>query len=249
MSILRIRTIGDPVLRTPAQEVTQFDESLRTLVRDMVETMYAVGGVGLAAPQVGVGLQIFTWGIEGDEGHVVNPRLSVGHEPQDGGEGCLSVPGLSYETPRMDSATLTGVDMHGRPVHRDATGLLARCFQHETDHLRGTLYVDRLEGEHRRDAMRQLRGEAFRATAERIARERDEQRGVTPRPAGDAPRATGAAASSFVRSSDDAAGPGSAFGRATGPGASRTRRGAGSSGGAPRAQHGAEQTRRPGGAQ
>ena len=84
MSILRIRTIGDPVLRTPAQEVTQFDESLRTLVRDMVETMYAVGGVGLAAPQVGVGLQIFTWGIEGDEGHVVNPRLSVGHEPQDG---------------------------------------------------------------------------------------------------------------------------------------------------------------------
>ena len=220
MSILRIRTIGDPVLRTPAQEVTEFDESLRTLVRDMLETMYAVGGVGLAAPQVGVGLQVFTWGIHGDEGHVVNPRLSVGDEPQEGGEGCLSVPGLSYETPRRGSATITGVDMHGNPVHREATGLLARCFQHETDHLFGRLYVDRLEGEERKDAMRQLRGDAFRATAERIARERDEQRGARGAAPGASSQAPGAAAFRTAHGSaagpeHDAAAPGSAFARSS----------------------------------
>ncbi|MGW2673345.1 peptide deformylase [Kocuria rhizophila] len=220
MSILRIRTIGDPVLRTPAQEVTEFDESLRTLVRDMLETMYAVGGVGLAAPQVGVGLQVFTWGIHGDEGHVVNPRLNVGDEPQEGGEGCLSVPGLSYETPRRDSATITGVDMHGKPVHREATGLLARCFQHETDHLFGKLYVDRLEGEERKDAMRQLRGDAFRATAERIARERDEQRGAPGVAPGASAQPSDGAAFRAARGSatgpeHDAAAQGSAFTRSS----------------------------------
>ena len=176
MSILRIRTIGDPVLRTPAQEVTQFDDALAALVRDMLETMYAVGGVGLAAPQVGVGLRIFTWGIDGDEGHVINPHLSTGEEPQEGGEGCLSVPGLSYETPRAERAVLTGVDCHGEPVHREATGLLARCFQHENDHLAGTLYVDRLVGDERKDAMRQLRTQSFTDTTARVTREREEQR-------------------------------------------------------------------------
>ncbi|MDO4918399.1 peptide deformylase [Kocuria sp.] len=234
MSILRIRTIGDPVLRTPAQEVTQFDESLAALVRDMLETMYAVGGVGLAAPQVGVGLRVFTWGVHGDEGHVVNPRLSTGQEPQEGGEGCLSVPGLSYETPRMRHAVLTGVDLHGRPVHREAEGLLARCFQHETDHLSGTLYVDRLVGDERRDAMRQLRSASFEETAARVARERDAHRQdaaasseagmhTHARTASDGARADGATTrsqgSAFTRPADDAAaspgrdGAGSAFGR------------------------------------
>ncbi|RKQ36501.1 peptide deformylase [Kocuria tytonis] len=215
MSILRIRTIGDPVLRTPAHEVTQFDESLRTLVRDMLETMYAVGGVGLAAPQVGVGLQIFTWGIHGDEGHVVNPRLTVGEEPQEGGEGCLSVPGLSYETPRMDRAVIHGVDMHGEPVHREAMGLLARCFQHETDHLFGRLYVDRLVGEERRDAMRQLRSAAFEESAVRIARERDEQRGAAPQTV-PGQHAFSAAGTAFTRTARAHGAP-----RATGSGSGR----------------------------
>ena len=230
MSILRIRTIGDPVLRTPAQEVTQFDESLETLIRDMFETMYAVGGVGLAAPQVGVGLQIFTWGIQGDEGYAINPHLELGDDPQEGGEGCLSVPGLSYETPRRERAVLTALDVHGEPVSREATGLLARCFQHETAHLRGMLYVDRLVGEQRKDAMRQLRQASFGETAARITREREEQRlGGAAHSTGDdaardgsgaqPPRRTGAAfgapagiqADGLSRGS--VAAPGSSFGR------------------------------------
>ena len=220
--------MGDPVLRTPAQEVTEFDDSLQTLVRDMFETMYAVGGVGLAAPQVGVGLQVFTWGVHGDEGHVVNPRLSVGEEPQDGGEGCLSVPGLSHETPRSQRAVLTGVDAHGRPVQRDATGLLARCFQHETDHLHGMLYVDRLVGEERKDALRRLRSSSFQDTVARTAREREDQRLAAtsthgagaqdpaargarrPARAGDTPATAGSA---FTRSADTPRPAGSAFTR------------------------------------
>lgn len=212
MSILRIRTIGDPVLRTPAQEVTQFDDALAALVRDMLETMYAVGGVGLAAPQVGVGLRVFTWGIDGDEGHVINPQLSTGEEPQEGGEGCLSVPGLSHETPRAEHAVLTGVDCHGEPVHREATGLLARCFQHENDHLGGMLYVDRLVGDERKDALRQLRTQSFTDTTARVTREREAQRAGHA-----APDTHDAAGSAFgaARTSGAAAGKaGSAFGAA-----------------------------------
>lgn len=176
MTVLRIRTVGDPVLRTPAHPVTAFDEPLHTLVRDMLETMYAVRGVGLAAPQVGVDLCVFTWDVGDGPGHVVNPRLEVGEEPQEGSEGCLSVPGLGYPTPRRQDAVLTGVDMHGQPVRHEATGLLARCFQHETDHLVGKLYVDRLTGDTRREAMRTLRTPGFQDTVERVTSEREQQR-------------------------------------------------------------------------
>ena len=110
MSVLPIRTIGDPVLRTRAEEVTAFDDALRRLVADMHETMLDVGGVGLAAPQVGVSVRLFTWAVEGSAGHVVNPVLEVGEEPQEGGEGCLSVPGLAYDTPRRNWARVTGLD-------------------------------------------------------------------------------------------------------------------------------------------
>lgn len=176
MTILRIRTQGDPVLRTPALPVTDFDDSLRTLIADMVETMHAVKGVGLAAPQVGVGLQIFTWDIGEDSGHVINPVLEVGEEPQEGGEGCLSVPGPGYDTPRLNYAIITGVDMNGQPVRREGTGLLARCFQHETDHLHGTLFVDRLEGQVRTEAMRAMRAPEYRDLVDRVSREREAQR-------------------------------------------------------------------------
>jgi len=176
VTILRIRTQGDPVLRTPALTVTDFDDSLRTLIDDMVETMHAVKGVGLAAPQVGVGLQIFTWDIGEDSGHVINPVLEVGDEPQEGGEGCLSVPGPGYHTPRRNDAIITGVDMNGEPVRREGTGLLARCFQHETDHLRGMLFVDRLEGEVRTEAMRAMRAPEYQDLVDSVAREREAQR-------------------------------------------------------------------------
>ena len=144
MTVRPIRVVGDPVLRTPAQEVTQFDDALAALVRDMLETMYAVGGVGLAAPQVGVGLRVFTWGIDGDEGHVINPQLSMGEEPQEGGEGCLSVPTVYDEVERPDHVRLKYLDYNGKEVIEEAEGLFAVCIQHEMDHLDGKLFVDYL---------------------------------------------------------------------------------------------------------
>ena len=103
MTILSIRTVGDPVLRTACEEVTVFDADLEKLIADMLETMYDVGGVGLAGPQVGISKRIFTFGgIDDREGHIINPVLETGQEPQEGGEGCLSVPGVSAETPRKN---------------------------------------------------------------------------------------------------------------------------------------------------
>lgn len=161
MPVLPIRTIGDPVLRTRAEEVTVFDDALRRLVADMRETMLDVGGVGLAAPQIGVSVRVFTWAVDGEEGHVVNPVLETGEDPQEGAEGCLSVPGLGFETPRRAWARVTGVDEHARPVAVEATGLLARCLQHETDHLDGRLYVDRLVGAARKEAMQSIRAAEY----------------------------------------------------------------------------------------
>ena len=172
MSVLPIRTIGDPVLRTRAEEVTAFDDALRRLVADMHETMLDVGGVGLAAPQVGVSVRLFTWAVEGSAGHVVNPVLEVGEEPQEGGEGCLSVPGLAYDTPRRNWARVTGLDQHGAPVTVEGTGLLARCLQHETDHLYGRLYVDRLTGAEKRDAMRAVRAAGYDGVVRGVAGQR-----------------------------------------------------------------------------
>jgi len=172
MSVLPIRTIGDPVLRTRAQEVTEFDDALRRLVADMHETMLDVGGVGLAAPQVGVSLRVFTWAVEGSEGHVVNPVLEVGEEPQQGGEGCLSVPGLGSETPRRNWARVVGVDRDGAPVVVEGTGLLARCLQHETDHLDGRLYVDRLAGDAKKEAMRAIRAAGYNGVVSGVAGQR-----------------------------------------------------------------------------
>lgn len=160
MTVLSVRTIGDPVLRTVCDPVTEFDAELSRLIDDMVETMFDVEGVGLAAPQVGVALRLFTYGVEGPDGevgHVINPVIEVGDDPQDGGEGCLSVPGLHGETPRKQWARVTGVDRENRPVVVEGEGLLARCLQHETDHLSGKLYIDRLVGEERKRVMRTIR--------------------------------------------------------------------------------------------
>lgn len=177
MTVLTVRTVGDPVLRTPAAPVREFDEALRRLVADMHETMLDVGGVGLAAPQIGIGLQVFTWALEGRSGHVVNPVLEVGEEDQEGSEGCLSVPGMGFPTPRKAWARVTGVDVHGDPLVLEGTGVLARCLQHETDHLHGTLYVDRLTGEHRKEARRRLRQEEYGAVVGRVRQERSDSVG------------------------------------------------------------------------
>ncbi|PRY00990.1 peptide deformylase [Allonocardiopsis opalescens] len=141
-----IRRIGDPVLRTPAEPVTAFDRALRALVDELFAAMYAVDGAGLAAPQLGTPLRVFVYDIGNRRrGHVVNPELTV-DDPDElvRDEACLSVPGQIHPTPRAAGVTVRGRDRMGRPVSIRARGQLARCFQHETDHLDGKLYLDRL---------------------------------------------------------------------------------------------------------
>ncbi|SDC95479.1 peptide deformylase [Geodermatophilus telluris] len=158
MTIRPIRELGDPVLRTPADEVRAFDRELAALVRDLVETVDHPGRAGLAAPQIGVGARVFSYNIDGVIGHVVNPRLTeVSEETQDGDEGCLSVPGLWAPTVRGMHAVVEGFDVHGEPVRVEGSGLMARCLQHEVDHLDGKVFLDRLTGEARKAALRALR--------------------------------------------------------------------------------------------
>ncbi|MCC9145174.1 MULTISPECIES: peptide deformylase [unclassified Arthrobacter] len=173
MAILNIRTLGDPVLRTRAEDVTDFGPELAKLVADMEETMEDVEGAGLAAPQVGVSLRVFTYRVDGQSGHVVNPVLELSDDRQpDQLEGCLSIPGLGYPAPRYRWARVTGVDLHGNPISIEGEGMLARCFQHETDHLNGSLYIDRLEGEDRKDALRAIRQREYDAIADRTIAQR-----------------------------------------------------------------------------
>ncbi|MCU1656566.1 MAG: def [Pseudonocardiales bacterium] len=159
MTIQRIRFFGDPVLRTPAEPVTDFDKELRTLVTDLAETMLDAPGSGLAAPQIGVGLRVFTYHIDDEQsGHLVNPVLHYpSDEEQDGPEGCLSIPGLSFDCRRKAHVVAHGQNMFGDPVTVDGTAMLARCVQHETDHLDGVLFVDRLDADARKAAMRAIR--------------------------------------------------------------------------------------------
>jgi peptide deformylase len=155
---MAIRTLGDPVLREHAASVDRFDDALRTLAEDMVETMHAAPGVGLAANQVGLRLACFVYDDrEGHEGFVANPELSEHEDEETIDEGCLSIPGPYHPTGRALRVRLRGLDLLGRPIDIVAEGLLARIFQHETDHLNGMLFIDRLDDEGRRDVMRQLR--------------------------------------------------------------------------------------------
>jgi len=157
VTIRAIRLFGDPVLRTPAAPVVDFDKELRTLVADLTETMRDAPGSGLAAPQVGVGLRVFTYDVDGVLGHLVNPQLELSAATQDGPEGCLSIPGFEFDCIRAAEVRATGFDMYGEPVVIEGSHLLARAVQHETDHLDGILFVDRLDRESRRAAMRAIR--------------------------------------------------------------------------------------------
>ncbi|WP_345495757.1 peptide deformylase [Nocardia callitridis] len=158
MTIQPVRLFGDPILRARAAEVTAFDRELQQLVSDLTDTMYDDGGVGMAAPQIGVGLRVFVYDTGDAKGHLINPEWQVdGDEEQVGPEGCLSIPGLRYDTRRALRVRATGVDMRGAPVEFAAEGLLARCVQHETDHLDGVLFIDRLDPAARKDAMRTIR--------------------------------------------------------------------------------------------
>ena len=157
MPIQPIRLFGDPVLRKPALEVVDFDKELRRLVEDLTDTMLDAPGAGLAAPQIGVGLRAFTWHVGGEVGHLINPQLELSDETQDGAEGCLSIPELTYDCRRALSVVARGFDMYGEPVTISGSDLLARAIQHETDHLDGVLFIDRLDTAARKVAMREIR--------------------------------------------------------------------------------------------
>ena len=156
--IMPIRILGDPVLREPAKPVTEFDRRLRALRDDMVETMYDAPGVGLAGPQVGNSLRLFVFD-DGETGptFMANPVLSHGEDEVLEEEGCLSIPGPYHETKRFARIRCTGQDVDGAPLALTGEGLLARIFQHETDHLDGMLYIDRLDDDGRRAVMAELR--------------------------------------------------------------------------------------------
>lgn len=157
MTVRPIRLYGDPVLRTPAEEVTDFDAQLRELVRDLEDTVREPGRAGVAAPQIGVSLRVFSYNVGGEIGHLINPVLSDFAGEQTDEEGCLSLPGMGYETRRSESVIAQGFDQHGAPLRIEGTGFLARALQHEVDHLEGRLYIDTLTGDVRRQALRELR--------------------------------------------------------------------------------------------
>ncbi len=157
MAVQPIRLFGDPILRRPAVEVVDFDRELQRLVADLTDTMLDAPGAGLAAPQIGVGLRVFTWNVGGAVGHLINPRLDLSEEQQEGLEGCLSLPELTLECRRALSVVATGFDMYGEPVTIEGSDLLSRAIQHETDHLDGVLFIDRLDPAARKSAMKAIR--------------------------------------------------------------------------------------------
>jgi peptide deformylase len=130
--------------------------------------MLEAPGAGLAAPQIGVGLRVFVWDVDEALGHLINPSLDLSAEMQDGEEGCLSFPALSYETPRAFRAVAKGFNMYGEPITVDGTELLARCLQHETDHLNGIVFIDRLSPEDRKLAMKEIRESEWFNEAQRM---------------------------------------------------------------------------------
>jgi peptide deformylase len=158
VTVQPIRLFGDPVLRTKADPVVDFDKELRTLVRDLTETLLDEGGAGLAAPQIGVGLRVFAFDVDDTVGYLVNPDLHFpDEEEQDGPEGCLSIPGIYIDTKRRQNVVARGFNEHGEPVRLVGSGLMARCCQHETDHLDGILFLDRLDAQARKAAMKEIR--------------------------------------------------------------------------------------------
>ena len=158
MTERQIRLFGDPVLRSACDPVTPGDKRVSGLVDDLLETVAVPGRAGLAANQIGVGLRAFSYNIDGDIGYILNPVIvELSGEPELVDEGCLSVPGLWYPTRRYPFARVTGIDLDGNPVQLAGEGLLAQALQHETDHLDGLLYLDRLDKENRRAAMKEVR--------------------------------------------------------------------------------------------
>jgi peptide deformylase len=157
VTVRQIRLLGDPVLRQVCRTVTNFDDTLARLVTDLMDTCRLPGRAGLAAPQIGVALRVFSFNVEDVEGYVINPTLIRTEGLHECEEGCLSIPEVWMPSPRATRAVVTGVDLEGRDIEIEGSGLLARCFQHETDHLDGVLFIDRLPKPIRKQAMREIR--------------------------------------------------------------------------------------------
>ncbi len=158
MAIRPIRLFGDPVLRTAADPVTDFDKQLRGLVKDLQQTLDDAQGAGLAAPQIGVGLRVFAYHLDGQRGYLVNPDLSFPDEQeQEGEEGCLSFPGIYFDVKRRLNTVARGLTDRGDPVQLVGSSVLSRCLQHETDHLDGVLFIDRMDEQTRKAAMKAIR--------------------------------------------------------------------------------------------
>ncbi|MEU0115900.1 peptide deformylase [Streptomyces bobili] len=180
-SVRRITETGEGVLHRPCRDVTEFGPDLAALIDDMFLTMYVAEGAGLAANQVGVDLRLFVYDCPDDEGirhvgHLVNPVLEpldpVHRRLLDEGEGCLSVPGAVMDVPRPDRALLRGLDRDGEPLLIEGTGYFARCLAHETDHVNGHVYLDRLSRRDRKEALRQVADRRDEVFARRAARQR-----------------------------------------------------------------------------
>jgi len=153
-----IRLFGDPVLKSASAPIETIDDGVRALVADLLDSVRVPGRAGVAAPQIGVNLRAFSYNVDGEVGYVLNPELvEVRGEVEPLGEGCLSVPGLWHPTPRHPFARVRGIDLDGSTIEIEGEGLLAQALQHETDHLDGILYLDRLEKPERRIAMREVR--------------------------------------------------------------------------------------------
>ena len=158
MAVREIRLYGDPVLRTVCEPVSEITPQVAELVADLLETTQLPGRAGVAAPQIGVGLRVFSYFVHGDLGYLINPQIvELSGEPSEIDEGCLSVPGLWEKTPRYPHAVAEGINLAGETVRIEGTGLLAQALQHECDHLDGKVYLDRLSSENRKIAMRKLR--------------------------------------------------------------------------------------------
>src|SRR5262249_30181150 len=152
VSVRPLRLFGDPVLRTACDPVVRFDDALARLVADLLDTVAEPGRAGLAANQIGSGLAVFSYNVDGELGYLISPRVVELRGSVEGPEACLSIPGISAIRSRAEHAVVSGVDLRQGPVVVTGTGELARCLQHETDHLRGKLYIDDLTGPERRQA-------------------------------------------------------------------------------------------------
>jgi peptide deformylase len=158
VTVREIRLFGDPVLKTVSDPIGEIDDRVRSLVADLIDSVEVPGRAGVAASQIGVNLRAFSYNVDGEVGYILNPVLvEVSGEPELIDEGCLSVPDLWFKTSRYPFARATGIDLDGNPVEVSGTGVLAQALQHETDHLDGLLYLDRLDKPSRREAMRQVR--------------------------------------------------------------------------------------------